>query len=124
MWWDFKTTSGFAVMPEAQIVPTDPVVAEPTPGTGGTGNPVASLRAGSTGYGREFRHCYVAGVDKGVCAVFVTLNASSTWPYSSAIYGHTLVLHGTDLADSGYVTLDGALPGGTVPASTGIIAFQ
>ena len=132
VWWSFDTHappgSGFAVMPEAQIVPTDPVQAEPAPAPDGTGNAISALARGG-GYGREFRHCFVGGVDKGVCAVFVTLkNQTGTWPFS-AIYGHTLVLHlgpngGADIAAGGYVTLDGPLPTGPIPHSTGIIAFQ
>jgi hypothetical protein len=131
VWWSFDTRntgSGFAVMPEAQIVPTQPVMSEPTPAPYGLGNPIANLALGG-GYGREFLHCYVGGVDKGACAVFLTLRNSNSarWPFSNTSYKHTLVLHtdhGTDIAAGGYLTIDGPMPSGIIPPSTGIIAFQ
>ncbi len=59
---DYATASGVHVMPESQLVPTDPVVA--TPST------VASLEKSDV-YVREYRACYYAGKLIGQCAMVV-----------------------------------------------------
>jgi hypothetical protein len=127
LWPIFNTNSGFKVMPEVQLVPANPVVAEPVPGGGGTGNPVSSLLQTGGGYAREFNHCYYGGTDKGPCAVFVTLSTGASWPTSfTHTYAHTLVLTGSDLADPYSVGFTGPAPPAItpVPADTAIVAFQ
>lgn len=114
----FKTASGLHVLPETQLVPTAPLVAQPSS--------IDGLSEPGGGYGREYAHCYYAGVDLGACAMFVNPNKPGTpsvpfpWPTK---YQHTLALTGGGVLDGGTATPTGGPPPANFPATTATVAF-
>ena len=72
-WTYFKTPSGFTVLPETQVVATEPVVRAP--------KDISGLLQSGGAYAREYKACYVAGVAVGPCAAVVNSNywASATF---------------------------------------------
>lgn len=114
----FKTAKGLHVLPETQLVPTAPLVAQPTS--------IDGLYQSGGGYGREYAHCYYAGVDLGACAAFVNPNKPGTqavpfpWPTK---YLHTLKLTGGGVLDGGIATPTGGPPPATFGPTTATIAF-
>jgi hypothetical protein len=112
---DYGTPSGLHVMPESQIVPTDPVIA--TPST------VASLEKSDV-YVREYRACYYAGKLVGQCAMVVNNDgAAHATPALSLTYHHTLSLSGNGILDGGSVSFEGAAPPSTIAAESAFVAF-
>lgn len=115
----FATPSELHVMPEAQLVPENPVV--PTP------DKISALALAGGLYGREYRSCYFAGSLVGRCAVVVNPNKprwspAIAFPWSSR-YRHTLVVSGSGIYDGGTARVDGPPPPSKVAGGTGVIAF-
>ncbi|HET9341866.1 MAG TPA: hypothetical protein VFO25_02975 [Candidatus Eremiobacteraceae bacterium] len=114
----FKTAMRLHVLPETQLMPTAPLVAQPTS--------IDGLYQSGGGYGREYAHCYYAGVDLGACAAFVNPNKPGTkavpFPWPSK-YLHTLELTGGGVLDGGTATPTGAPPPATFGPTTAAIAF-
>ena len=112
---EFLTASGVTVMPEAQLVPTDPVVA--TPGD------ISGLLEPSGVYAREYRACYLAGNFVGPCASVVNptkTTLSYPWPNR---YHHTLVMSGYGVYDGGTVSTNGPAPPPTMAGPSAYIVF-
>jgi hypothetical protein len=112
---EYATPSHVSVMPESQLVPTDPLVAQPAS--------IASLKRGS-GYIREYKACYYAGRSIGGCAVVVNPSgAAIERPAFSQTYHHTLALSGNGLLDGGTASLSGAAPPSTMAANSAFVAL-
>jgi hypothetical protein len=116
----FLTPSALHVMPEAQLVPTNPLKSTPSD--------IKGLLEPSGLYGREYGACYYRGSYVGACAVVVNptnprWNPSLKFPWPSK-YHHTLVMSGAGVYDGGTARVDGPAPPADVPGATGIIAFR
>lgn len=112
---DHPTPSNFPVFPETQLVATNPVVATP--------NDVSALQVTPEVYAREYRACYQAGQSIGPCAFVVNPGTDShPWPYGTK-YGHTIVLRGGGVLESGSMSTNGPSPPTTLPAGSAVIAF-
>ncbi|HTU68944.1 MAG TPA: hypothetical protein VMF11_01370 [Candidatus Baltobacteraceae bacterium] len=111
----YATPSGLHVMPESQLVPTQPVV--PQPGA------VASLESGDV-YVREYRACYYAGALIGQCAMVVNDDTSAhATPALTLSYSHTLVLNGAGILDGGTAAFNGAAPPSTLAGRSAFVAL-
>lgn len=111
----YATPSGLHVMPESQLVPTLPVVAQPSN--------VSTLEE-SYVYVREYHACYYAGKLIGQCAMVVNNDtASHPVPALALTYTHTLTLSGNGILDGGSVGFDGAAPPASVPPLSAFIAL-
>ena len=116
LWEYFKTASGYHVEPESQLVPTTPLVA--------TVSDISTLHVSGGTYVREYAHCYIAARSVGPCAAIVNADLVAH-PYTLGTkYGHTIVLSGGGILDGGTIATNGAAPPSSVPAHTGVIAFQ
>lgn len=112
---EFATPSGLRVMPESQLVPTSPVVGQPSS--------ISSLRTASGVYARQYNACYLAGVNKGACVVAVNNDGvSHSFPYSG--YTHTLSISGNGILDGGTVSTAGPAPSSTMGPGAAVIAFK
>lgn len=112
----YTSDSGFNVNPEIQLVPTSPLVPEPSD--------VSSLRTKTGAYGREFAQCYILGKPVGPCAAVVNPDAGAhDFPFPGK-YRHTLVLRGGGVMDGGSIGADGPPPPSSVGAASGVIALQ
>ena len=116
---EFLTPSGVTVMPEAQLVPTQPLVGQPSS--------VDALMQSGGVYGREYGACYLAGNPIGACAVAINPNNPKSgpalpfpWPTK---YHHTLVMNGNGAYDGGTVTTNGSAPPANMPGGTAAIVF-
>lgn len=97
--------SGINVNPEAQLVPTQPLVSQPST--------IGTLAQGGGSYAREFAACYLAGKSIGPCASVVNSSSSATvsFPTLSRSYGHTAVISGSGIVpsvDNGSMTFTGS----------------
>lgn len=111
----YATPSGLHVMPESQLVPTEPVVA--TPAT------IGSLEKSDV-YVREYRACYYAGKLVGQCAMVVNNDtAAHARPALTLTYQHTLTLSGGGILDGGSAGLSGAAPPASLAAESAFIAL-
>jgi hypothetical protein len=101
------TSDGYTVLPEYDIVPTQPRATATTT--------IASLRAASGAYVREFAACYQAGSPIGPCAAVVNPGPSAVaLPALAGRYTTALALD-----DRSSYTGGKAAWSGTVPASLG-----
>jgi hypothetical protein len=117
---EFATPSSLHVMPEAQLVVTNPIVQSPTD--------ISGLLQSSGVYGREYGACFLAGNYVGPCAIVVNsanpqAGPAKAFPWS-ATYHHTLTLQGEGVYDGGTVSVNGPQPPTTMPGGTSVIAFQ
>src|SRR5579863_3699787 len=117
---NFGTPSDLHVMPEAQLIPTDPLVRVPSD--------ISGLLLSTGVYGREWHACFLAHVFVGPCALVVNPNNPKNsaplafpWPYK---YHHTLLVSGEGVYDGGMASVDGPAPPATVPGGTGLIVFK
>jgi hypothetical protein len=115
----FQSPSELHVMPEAQLVALNPIVATPSN--------ISGLLLSTGLYGREYKDCYIGGKYIGPCAAVVNPNNPKSgpplqFPWSSK-YHHTLVTSGEGWYDGGTVSAKGPAPASTVPGATGIIVF-
>ena len=113
--------SGVYVNPEALLVPTSPLVSEPSN--------ISSLQKNGGAYVREFANCYYNGNSIGACASVVNSNASSSvsMPALSRSYAHTAVISGAGVVsgvDSGSVNVNGPSAPSTIQAKTAYILVQ
>ena len=114
LWESFATPSGFHVLPETAIVPLDPVVAQPSD--------VSALQISGGAYGREYRHCYIAGKFVGPCAIAVNPDEVLSHPFPFPQYTHTLVLNGNDVLEGGTIATNGpAAPTEMPPLGSAIV---
>lgn len=114
---EFLTPSGVTVMPEAQLVPTQPIQSSP--------GDISGLMQSSGVYGREYRACYLAGNYAGPCAAVVNPNhpgmqMAFPWPTK---YHHTLAMSGYGVYDGGTVSTNGAAPPAMMDGGTAQIVF-
>ena len=117
LWEQYATPSDFHVMPESQLVPLSPVVAQPSS--------VSSLLTTSGAYAREYTACYYAGRLIGRCAVVVNSDyAAHAFPNLRYSYGHTMVLHGSGVLDGGTMSTNGPPHGSWMPSATAYILFE
>ncbi|HTU68943.1 MAG TPA: hypothetical protein VMF11_01365 [Candidatus Baltobacteraceae bacterium] len=113
---EYGTASGLHVMPESQLVPTEPVVAQPST--------VASLEKSDV-YVREYRACYYAGKLVGQCAMVVNNGTTAlATPALTLTYAHTLTLSGAGVLDGGTVGFDGAAPPSSIAAESAFVALR
>jgi hypothetical protein len=111
----YATPSGLHVMPESQLVPMQPVVAQPSN--------VSTLDE-SYVYVREYHACYYDGKLVGQCAMVVNNDtAPHPTPALALTYHHTLTLSGEGILDGGSVGFAGAAPPASVPALSAFIAM-
>jgi len=114
----YATPSGLHVMPESQLVPTEPVVAQPST--------IATLaKDGTFGvYVREYKACYYAGKLIGQCAMVVNnARTTETTPALTLSYKHTLTLSGNGILDGGSVGFSGAAPPSSMAERSAFIAL-
>ena len=114
----FATFSGFEVEPEAELVPKDPLVPEPSD--------VSALQVSNNVYAREYAHCFLKGNYVGPCAVVVNIDAANfthPFPYPGK-YNHTLVLSGGGVLDGGTVSAYGPAPASTIQGNDAVIAIK
>jgi hypothetical protein len=116
---EFQTASAVHVMPEAQLVALNPLVATPSD--------ISGLLLPSGLYGREYQDCYIGGNYVGPCAAIVNPNNPHSgpalafpWPTK---YHHTLVVAGEGWYDGGTVSPKGPAPPSAVAGATGLIVF-
>lgn len=116
---EFGTPSALHVMPEAQLIPTNPLVETPSN--------ISGLAQASGVYGREYGNCYLAGNDVGRCAVAVNSNnplagpaLAFPWPTT---YHHTLTMSGEGVYDGGTVGISGSAPPSMMKGGTAVIVF-
>jgi hypothetical protein len=114
-WETYRTTSGFHVEPESQLVPLSPRVTAISD--------VSTLVQPGGAYAREYTACYLAGRSVGACAVVVNpTDASVPFPFTQ--YHHTLQLSGGGIVDGGTVTTSGPAPSTVLAPLQGAIVFQ
>jgi len=116
---EFLTPSQVTVMPEAELVPEQPLVPTPTR--------VDALQQPGGVFGREYANCYLLGVPIGACAVAVNPNNPKAgpalpfpWPKK---YAHTLIMTGAGVYDGGTVATIGHAPPANMAGGTAVIAF-
>ena len=116
LWELYGTPSGVHVMPESQLVPTEPLVATPSS--------IATLERGTDTYVREYKACYYAGKLVGACAMVVNMDyASHPKPSLTQTYTHTLALSGNGVLDGGTASFTGAAPPATMAERSAFIAL-
>lgn len=116
LWELYGSPSGLHVMPESQLVPTEPLVATPSS--------IATLERGTDTYVREYKACYYAGKLVGACAMVVNMDYDShPRPSLTQTYTHTLALSGNGVLDGGTVSFTGAAPPATMAARSAFIAL-
>jgi hypothetical protein len=115
---EFLTPSGVTIMPEVQLVPTNPLVQTPTA--------IEGLMQSSGVFGREYADCYLAGTDIGPCAVAVNsakpTNQTLAFPWPGK-YQHTLKMFGKGVYDGGTVAINGPPPPANMAGGTAAIVF-
>lgn len=99
---EFKTPSGFHVLPETEFVPLYPMVATPSN--------VSGLEQRGGTYARQFKYCYLHGSYVGPCAVVVNPDPHYSHPFPYTTYHHTLYISGNDVLEGGIVSSRGAAP--------------
>jgi hypothetical protein len=112
------TPSNVNVNPEAQLVPLQPLIPQPST--------IGALAQGGGSYAREFAACYYAGNSIGPCASVVNSNSSATVPFPtlSRHYGHTAVISGAGIVpnvDNGTMTFTGSAPPSQLAPEEGVI---
>ncbi|HXW76406.1 MAG TPA: hypothetical protein VEJ20_03260 [Candidatus Eremiobacteraceae bacterium] len=113
--WQFETPSNVHVLPESQLVPTDPTAPEP--------GQVDALRVPSGTYVREYQQCYIGGSPVGPCAAIVNPDRAAHALGVSG-YGHTLAFSGGGVLDNGSVSPTGPPPPGSLGPESAVIAFR
>jgi hypothetical protein len=111
------TNSGIQVNPEALLVPTSPLVSQPST--------ISALQKGGA-YVREYATCYYAGKSIGQCAAVVNSNSSGSvaMPSLSQSYSHTAVISGAGVipgVDNGSVNVSGPSAPSTLAAEEAVI---
>lgn len=116
IWEYYKTPSGGHVMPESQLVATDPVIAK-------LGS-IEQLRSSSGLYTREYRRCSIAGKPEGPCMVAV--NPDPNYSHTLALPGfrRTIALHGSGVFDGGTISIDGGSPPQSLGPLEAVIGFR
>ena len=116
---EFLTPSGVTVMPEAELVPEQPLVQTPSD--------ISGLLLSGGLYGREYASCYLLGAPIGACAIAVNPNnpgkgqpLAFPWPGK---YTHTLTMSGGGAYDGGTVATNGPAPPANMAGGTAVIAF-
>ena len=114
----FQTPTQFHVDPEAAVVPTQPLVAEPLT--------IAALRTPYGLYEREYGACYVFGVNAGPCIVVVNSDDTTVLERFDKVaqYTRTLEISGSGILDGGSLATSGPAPREYLGGERGFIAFR
>jgi len=113
-WNEFSTPSGLHVMPESQLVLTNPRT--PTPSS------ISGLLTSTGVYAREYANCYIGGQFVNSCAVVVNSDTSShTFPLPQ--YQHSLVISGSGVIDGGTISTNGPPPPLSMSPTSATIVF-
>lgn len=116
---EFLTPSQVTIMPEAQLVPEQPLVPSPSK--------IDDLMQSGGVYGREYASCYLAGASIGKCAVAVNPNNPKSGPPLpfpwQGKYTHTMTMNGGGAYDGGTVGTNGPAPPTKMAGGTAVIAF-
>jgi hypothetical protein len=115
LWEEFATSSGLHVMPESQLVLTNPRVT--TPST------IDGLLTTAGVYAREYSNCYIGGHFVSSCAVVVNPDNTGSHTFPLPQYQHTLVLSGSGVLDGGTMSTNGPPPPLTMGPMTAAIVF-
>lgn len=108
--------SALQVQPESEVVMENPVKAT-------INTPTDLLKTGGA-YVRRYKTCYVAGVVVGGCAAVVNpTSAAVSYPFSSTLFKHTMLLQGSGVYDGATVSALGPAPATTLAPYSGEIAF-
>ena len=117
LWESYATPSNFPVMPESQLVPTQPLVSIPSD--------VSALQLAGGAYGREYLQCYYRTRPMGPCAVVVNADRSKTEPFPYGTkYRHTLTVSGDGVYEGGIAAMNGPAPASILAPGTAVISFQ
>ena len=106
-----STPSGFPVMPETALVPTNPLT---------TQSSISGYLAPGGAYMREFAGCYNQGTFVANCAVVVNPGAT-TVPIPTTSYAHALVVSGSGVLDGGTASFSGPAPTQLSPSTAAIL---
>jgi Concanavalin A-like lectin/glucanases superfamily len=109
---NFRTPSGFPVMPEAGLVVQNPLT---------TASDVSGYLAPGGAYFREFGGCYYRGAFVNKCAVVINPSTTATVPVPSTSYFHSMALSGSDVLDGGTINFTGPQVTQLAPASAAIL---
>lgn len=114
LWEYYKTASGGHVMPESQLVATDPVKRVTR---------VSQLHANEGVYMREYRKCYIGSRPVGPCAAAVNPD-DDTHALPFGAYSRTLELDGSGVFDGGSIRISSNRPPASLPPRGAVIAFK
>jgi hypothetical protein len=108
------TGDGYTVLPEYDIVPTQPRATATST--------IASLRASGGAYVREFAACYQAGSPIGPCAAVVNPGSSSApMPALASRYTTSLALDDRSSYTGGKASWTGSVPASLAPYSAAVL---
>ena len=116
LWEYYKTPSGGHVMPETQLVATDPVVRSVPH--------INVLQTAGGAYARRYRACYIAGRSVGPCVAAVNPDESAAHSIDLSGYTRTLTLVGSGVFDGGAIRVDSVRPPSTLAPLQAVIAFK
>jgi hypothetical protein len=108
----FRTPSGFPVMPEAGLVPMDPLT---------TAGSVAGYQQPGGAYMREFAHCYYRGSFVDRCAVVVNSSPAMSAPVPTTSYTHAMSVSGSGVLDGGTIAFNASAPTQLAPGSAVVL---
>jgi len=112
----FATPSRFHVLPESELVPTNPAIANPSN--------ISSLLAPGGAYVREYRSCYIAQRLAGACAMVVNPSYNTVpYPATLSAFHHTLTLAGYSVLEGGTIGTKGAVPPRTLAKESAVVVF-
>jgi hypothetical protein len=110
---DTVLSDGYAVYPETQLVPQQPLKS--------ASSDVGTLRNGNV-YVREFASCAIASSSIGGCVALVNSSASSaTIPALTQSYAHSIVLDSQSLYGGGKAHVVAGTPSSLAPGSAAIL---
>lgn len=108
----FRTPSGFPIMPEAGLVPENPLT---------TAGSVGGYQQPGGAYMREFGACYYRGGFVNRCAVVVNPSPTMTVPVPTTSYAHSMTVSGSGVLDGGSIAFDGPQVSQLAPASAVVL---
>lgn len=115
LWEYYATPSKFHVMPEVQLVPTEPTTADL--------NSIDDLRRDGI-YERVYRQCFLRGRPVGECMVAVNPDTVSHHLEGAGSFARTLALSGSGVLDGGMINVTNSAVPNELPAGSGIIGFR
>lgn len=106
-----QSPSGFPVMPEVGLVPTQPLT---------TASSISGYVAPGGAYFREFGQCFYRGAFVSNCAVVINAGNAPV-PVPSTSYSHSMVLSGGGVLDGGTISLTGPAATSLAPGTAAIL---